>query len=99
VAVSVGAEIRSERVLAPADRGGLQEIPVEITVAGGIREAVNLLYQLEQTGKLLSLQDLKMRVISVGQPRDLLTTLTVAGYILPAAPVKANGRPPAPAGN
>jgi hypothetical protein len=32
------------------------------------------------------MQDLKVRVISMGQPRDLLTTITVAGYLLPAPP-------------
>jgi len=25
----------------------------------------------------------KIRVVAVGQPRELLTTLTVAGYVLP----------------
>jgi len=28
--------------------------------------------------------DLKIRVVAPGQPRELLTTLTVAGYLLPA---------------
>jgi Tfp pilus assembly protein PilO len=90
LAVSAGVEVRSERVLSPADRDGIQEIPIEITVAGGIRECVGLLERLERTGKLLTVQDVRMRVISTGQPRDLLTTLTVAGYLLPGA---AGSRP------
>jgi len=61
-------------------------VPIEITVAGGIRESVNLLYQLERTGKLLTVQDLKLRVVSLGQPKDLLTTVTVSGYLLSARP-------------
>ncbi|HVQ74603.1 MAG TPA: type II secretion system protein GspM [Candidatus Binatia bacterium] len=94
MAVATGVEVRSERVLAPTDREGLQEVALEITVAGGIRESTALLHQLDRTGKLLTLQDLKMRVASMGlaagQARSILTTVTVAGY-LPAAP------PPAPA--
>jgi hypothetical protein len=66
---------------------------VEITVSGGIREIAGLLYRLEGTPTLLTLQDLKVRVISVGQPRELLTTLTVSGFILSAGPAQKAERP------
>lgn len=93
LAATVGVEVRSERVLPTVDRNGLVEVPIEITVAGGIRESVNLLSRIDQTPKLLTVQDFKMRVVSLGQPRDLLTTITVAGYLLgtpaPAAPPRA----------
>ncbi len=82
LAATVGVEVRSERVLPTVDRAGLVEVPIEITVAGGVRESVNLLGRLDQTPKLLTVQDFKMRVVSLGQPRDLLTTITVAGYLL-----------------
>lgn len=91
LAAETGVEVRSERILPPVERGELLEVPVEITVSGGIREVVSLLYQLERTTKLLTLQDLKVRVISVGQPRELLTTLTVSGFILAAAPAQKEG--------
>jgi len=99
VAAEANVEVRSERILPTAERDGLQEVPIEITVAGGIREAMNVLYQLERTSKLLTMQDLKVRVISMGQPRDLLATITVAGYLLapPSAP-KPGDRPSPPPG-
>jgi Tfp pilus assembly protein PilO len=78
-----GLEVRSERILTPATRGELLEIPLEITVAGGIRELVALLYQLEGARQLLALQDVKIRVLNVSQPKELLTTITVSGFILP----------------
>jgi Tfp pilus assembly protein PilO len=93
VAAESNVEVRSERVLTTAEKGGLLEVPIEITVAGGIRESVDLLYRLERTDKLLTFQDLKLRVISAGQPRDLLTTITVAGYLV--APPPAAGKAPA----
>jgi hypothetical protein len=80
------AEVRSERILPLVDRAGLQEVPIEITVASGLREAVRLLYDLEHTTKILTVQDVKVRLVAVGQPRDLLTTFTVSGYLLPTAP-------------
>jgi len=77
-------EVRSERVLQASDREGLQEVPIEIIVAGGIRDTVAALYRIEHAERLLMIKDLKIRVVAVGQPRNLLTTLTVAGYMMPA---------------
>ena len=100
VAAAANVEVRSERILPTADRDGLQEVPIEITVAGGIRESMNVLDQLERTSKLLTMQDLKVRVISAGQPRDLLTTITVAGYLLTTPPTaKPGDKPAAPSGS
>jgi hypothetical protein len=52
-------------------------------VSGEIRQLVELLSRLESAPKLLTIQDLKIRVVNVAQPKDLLATITVAGYILP----------------
>lgn len=79
-----GVEVRSERVLPPADQQGLQEIGLELTLVGSIRDTVTALARLERTDRLLALKDVKIRVVAPGQPRELLTTLTVAGYLLPA---------------
>ena len=100
VADGAKVEVRSERVLPPVDLVGLQEVPIEIAVAGSVRETVALLHLLEQTPRLLTLRDVNIRVVAVGQARDLLTTLTVSGYVLPGAPLKADDKPavPGPAG-
>ena len=90
VAASANVEVRSERVMPTADMAGLQEVPIELTVAGSIRETVALLYQIERTPRLLTLKDVKVRVVAIGQPRGLLTTLTVAGYLLPAPAAGSN---------
>lgn len=78
-------EVRSERVLPPTDLQGVQEISIELAIVGNIRDTVTALARLEQTDRLLALKDVKIRVAAAGQPRDLLTTLTVAGYLLPGA--------------
>ena len=91
LADQAGAEVRSERILPLVERGGLQEVPIEITVASGLREAVRLLYDLEHTTKILTVQDVKVRVVAVGQARDLLTTFTVSGYLLPGAATPTAG--------
>ncbi|MEX2224227.1 MAG: type II secretion system protein GspM [Candidatus Rokuibacteriota bacterium] len=81
-----GVEIRSERVLPPADLHGLQEVGIELTLIGGIGDTVTALGRLERADRLLALRDIKIRVVAPGQPRELLTTLTVAGYLDPAGP-------------
>jgi hypothetical protein len=91
LAVKAGAEVRSERILPLVERSGLQEVPIEITVAAGLRETVRLLYDLEHTTKTLTVQDVKVRVVAVGQPRDLLTTFNVSGYLLPTSPAPTAG--------
>ncbi len=91
LALKAGAEVRSERILPLIERGGLQEVPIEITVAAGLRETVRLLHDLEHTTKILTVQDVKIRVVAVGQPRDLLTTFNVSGYLLPGTPAPTAG--------
>ena len=85
VPAGANVDVRSERVLPPTNLPGLQKVPVELTVAGSIRDTVALLYQLGRTSRLLTAKDVKLCVVAVGQPRERLTTLTVAGSLLPAA--------------
>jgi type II secretory pathway component PulM len=80
-AQETGVEVRSERTLPTTERGGYLEVPVEVTLSGPIRALVSFLHRLEQAPLLVSLQDVKLRVVSVAQPRDILATLALAGYI------------------
>jgi len=96
VAEGASVEVRSERVLPPVDMAGLLEVPIEIAVAGSARQTVALLHLLEKTPRLLTLRDVNIRVVAIGQPRDLLTRLTVSGYVLPGAAVKADEKPAVP---
>lgn len=82
MAAQAKTEIRSERILPPADRGEILEIPIEIAVSGDIRQLVDLLAQLDNTPKLLTIQDLKLRVVNLTQPKELLVTLTLSGFVL-----------------
>ena len=95
VAASSNMEVRSERVLPATDREGLQEVPIEIIIAGSIRDTMTALYRLEHTDRLLMIKDLKFRAVAVGQPRELMTTLTVAGYVMPDASSRSEAKPAA----
>lgn len=83
MAAQANTEIRSERILPPVEHGEVLEIPVEIAVSGEIRQLVDLLARLEGAEKLLTVQDVRVRVVNVSQPRELLATLTVSGFIMP----------------
>ena len=84
IAVKASTEVRSERILTPVERGELVEIPIEISVSTEVRQLVDILARLEQAPKLLTVQDLKIRVINIAQPKELLATITLSGFILPA---------------
>ena len=94
LATETGVEVRSERILQPVEHGDLLEILVEVTVSGGIREVISLLYRLEGTTKLLTLQELKVRVVAIGQPRELLITLTVSGFVPSAGATEKQAEKP-----
>jgi hypothetical protein len=84
IAAAANVDVRSESVPPPIELAGLQEVPIELTVAGSIRDTVELLSKIEQTSQLLTVKDRKVRVVAVDQSREVLTTPTVAGYLLPA---------------
>jgi len=93
LATAAEVDVRTERVLTPVDLAGVLEVPIELTVASTVRQVVTLLSRLEQTPRLLRVKDLKIRVAAPGQPRELLTTLTVSGYLRSATPSpKPTGR-------
>jgi Tfp pilus assembly protein PilO len=83
MAAAAATEVRSERILPPVERGELLEIPVEIAVSGEIRNLVDLMSRLDGAPKLVTVQDLKVRVMNIAQPKELLATITLSGYILP----------------
>lgn len=83
MATAAGTEVRSERILPPVERGDVLEIPVEIAVSGEIRNLVDLLSRLDAAPKLVTVQDLKLRVMNIAQPKELLATITLSGFILP----------------
>jgi type II secretory pathway component PulM len=93
-AQEAGIEVRSERILAPVDRGGYAEVPVEVTLAGPIRGLTTFLHRLEEAPILLALTDLKVRAPATGAMRDLSATIALSGFI-PALP--SSGPPPRPA--
>lgn len=84
MAGQAGTEVRSERILPTVERGDLVEVPIEIAVSGEIRQLVDLLARLDRAPLLLAVQDVKVRVVNISQPRELLATLTLSGFILPA---------------
>lgn len=94
MATGTNVEVRSERVLPVAERDGIQEVPIEMTIIGSIRDTMAVLSRIERADRLLALKDLKIRVVGPGQARDVTTTLSVAGYLLPGGtPSKPKATP------
>ena len=93
-AQEAGVDVRSERILAATDRGAFTEVPIEVTLAGPIRALVTLFAKLDGAPVVLTVNDVKLRVVSVSAPRELSATLSLAGYI--PATSGGGGTRPAP---
>jgi hypothetical protein len=74
---------RRDRTLPPGPYEESQLVSRVRETSGEIRQLVDLLSRLEGSQKLLTVQDLRVRVVNVSQPKELLATLTVSGFILP----------------
>ena len=92
-AQEAGIEVRSERILAPVDRGGYAEVPVEMTLTGPIRGLISFLHRLEEAPILVAMTDLKVRAPATGASRDLSTTISLSGFI-PGSLGSGAPRPP-----
>src|SRR3989454_10438665 len=68
VAASANADVRSRRVLPPADLAGVQEVPLELTVAGNVRGTLTPLYQIERASRLPPVKEGEGRAGAGGQP-------------------------------
>jgi hypothetical protein len=91
-----GVEVRSERVLPTSERGGYTEVPVEVTLSGPIRALVALVYRLEGAPVLLTVNAMRVRVVSIGAPRELSATLSLSGYIVSAPASESRPGPTGP---
>ena len=97
-AQEAGIEVRSERILAPVDRGGYAEVPVEVTLSGPIRGLTTFLHRLEGAPILLAMTDLKVRAPASGAARDLSATVALSGFIPGTGPgTGGTGTPQRPA--
>jgi len=81
LAAAAGTEVRSERILPSEERGELLEIPLEVAVGGDIKRLVDFLARLESAPKLMLVKDLRVRVLNIAQPRELLATITISGFV------------------
>jgi hypothetical protein len=92
-AQEAGIEVRSERILAPVDRGGYAEVPVEMTLTGPIRGLISFLHRLDEAPILVAMTDLKVRAPASGASRDLSATIALSGFI-PGSLGTGGPRPP-----
>src|SRR5262249_36596113 len=92
-AQDAGIEVRSERILAPVERGGYAEVPVEMTLSGPIRGLTAFLHRLDEAPVLFALTDLKVRAPTSGISRELLATVALSCFIPAPGVAGAPARP------
>lgn len=81
MASSTGIEIKSERIINPVEMDTYSIISVEITFISTVAKLRDLLYSIETSPFILSIPDMKIRVMNIMNPTDIHVNLTVRGLI------------------
>lgn len=82
IAASLSIEIRLERALNPVDEDYFTSVPVEIGFTSSTARLKGLLERLRATPFLLTVSEMKIRVLNISKPEDINVTLVVSGYII-----------------
>ncbi|HDN94646.1 MAG TPA: hypothetical protein ENG76_01025 [Nitrospirae bacterium] len=80
-ASSLNIEVKQERTLNPVDADVYLGIPVEIGFNTSTDKLKELLYKFRTAPYLLTVSELKIRVINVSNPVDVYATVVVTGFI------------------
>ncbi len=90
-ASAVGLNIAMERTLNPYDVHYYLAVPVEIGFTSTTGKLKELLYRLRISPFMVTVSEIKIRVVNVGNPVDVYTSLIVTGFIKKTAdPEKEN---------
>lgn len=81
MASSNGIDIRSEKILNPAEMNPYTAISVEVTFVSTVAKFRDLLYGIENSPFLLAIPDMKIRVTNIKNPTDIQVTMTVKGLM------------------
>jgi len=80
-ASSSGMNITMERTLNPYDVHYYLAVPVEIGFTTTTEKLKELLFKLRSSSFLLTVSEIKIRVVNVSNPVDTFTSLIVTGFI------------------
>lgn len=81
IARSSDVNIRQEKILNSVDLGEYKQIPVQVTFVSNATALKTILYHIENNTRLLLVPVMKIKVTSTRNPREIETTLVVAGLI------------------
>jgi Tfp pilus assembly protein PilO len=91
-ASSSGLNITMERTLNPYDVHYYLAVPVEIGFTTTTEKLKELLFKLRSSSFLLTVSQIKIRVVNVSNPVDTFTSLIVTGFIKKPAEEKTGGK-------
>ncbi len=84
IAEKTQAEVKTMRILSssPAVDAHYLAVPVQITLLSDIQQLTSMLHEIENSKKLLKVRDIVFRSAGVRQGGNILTTLTVEGFMM-----------------
>jgi Tfp pilus assembly protein PilO len=92
IATSLGIEVKVEKALNPQDVGFYVAVPVEIGFMAKTGDLKELLERIMNAEPLLTVSELKVRVINVSKPDMLNVSVVVTGFIRKEGPQAEPGK-------
>jgi type II secretory pathway component PulM len=81
VATSSTIEIQSVKIMDSDKRGEFVTVPIQVRFTSDLARMKNFIYSIETSQKLLTIPKLKISVRNRRDPKEIIVTMTVTGYM------------------
>jgi len=81
IATSSNIEIQSVKILDSGKQGEFVTVPIQVRFTSDLNRMKNFIYSIETSQKLLTIPNLKISVRNRREPREIIVTVVVCGYM------------------
>jgi hypothetical protein len=81
VATSSNIEIQSVKIMDSDKRGEFVTVPIQVRFTSDLTRMKNFIYSIETSQKLLTIPKLKISVRNRRDPKEIIVTMVVCGYM------------------
>ncbi len=81
IATSSAIEIQSVKIMDSEKRGAFFTVPIQVRFTSDLTRMKNFIYSIETSQKLLTIPKLKISVRNRRDPKEIIVTMVVCGYM------------------
>jgi Tfp pilus assembly protein PilO len=81
IATSSTIEIQSVKIMDSGKQGDFLTVPIQVRFTSDLKRMKNFIYSIETSQKLLTIPSLKISVRNRRDPKEIIVTMVVSGYM------------------